>query len=59
MSRKPKEQKAKPVYQSCNIKFPERVWELTDNGWSSRPAMPADLLARADMADSLNAVILP
>lgn len=58
MRKQYKQSKPKPVYQSCNIKFPERVWELTEGGWSSRPVMPADLIARQDMADSLNAVLL-
>lgn len=57
MSKKP--EKPKPVYQSCNIKFPERVWELSGNGlWSSRPVTPYDMESRRKLADELNAVML-
>ena len=55
--RKPKE-KLKPVYQSCNVKYPERVWELTPGGWSSRPATTADYISREEVALSLHAVVL-
>ena len=53
-----KSEKAKPVYQSCNIKFPERVWELTENGWTSSPATAYDWESRRKLANELNAVIL-
>lgn len=53
-----KSEKPKTVYQSCNIKFPDRVWELTDNGWSSRPVTPYDMESRRKLADELNAVML-
>lgn len=53
-----KQEKAKPVYQSCNIKFPERVWEPTDNGWTSRPATASDYESRRAVAESLGAVML-
>lgn len=54
-----KQEKPKPVYQSCNIKFPERVWELTDLGWTSRPVTAYDCDSRRGLAYELNAVILP
>jgi len=53
-----KQEKAKPVFQSCNIKFPERVWEQTENGWTSRPATADDLKARRAAAESIGAVIV-
>ena len=52
------QQKQKPVYQSCNIKFPERVWEPTENGWSSRPATTEDQAVRRELARRLAAVML-
>ena len=54
-----KEHKQKPVFQSCNIKFPERVWDPTENGWSSRPVTTQDHLNREELAISLHAVVLP
>ena len=54
-----KQEKPKPVYQSCNIKFPERVWEPTDNGWTSKPVTAYDWESRRKLAEELNAVILP
>ena len=53
-----KHEKPKQKLMSCNIKFPERVWEPTENGWGSRPATSEDQAARREVADSLGAVIV-
>ena len=53
-----KEQKQAPQ-KSCNIKFPDRVWEPTENGWVTRPVTASDVAARKEVARVLNAVILP
>ena len=53
-----KQSKPKPVFQSCNVKYPERVWELTPGGWSSRPTTTADHISREEVALSLHAVVL-
>ena len=53
-----KQSKPKPIFQSSNIKFPERVWESSEGGWSTRPVTADDLVARKAVAEKLNAVIL-
>ena len=53
-----KQEKPKTALQSCNIKFPDRVWEQTENGWVSRPATAEDYAIRRDVAKSLAAVIV-
>ena len=47
---------AKPVKSSFHgrIRFPERVWEIGENGWSSRPVTPSDRISRNATAKLLN-----
>lgn len=37
------------------ITFPERIWENTGNGWTSRPATPEDYRQRGEILRILDA----